>query len=171
MAPDVKKGKGAGKKPRKSGAGQGANRGGNANKAGNRRAVTKFEGKTDELKDHVYDFGNNKQEELFAKTTEEIAEFVGRTYPMGGDMKTAIEELTMPVLVKPQDPPSGATMTDKRIWDKEVKLHVRKKNILEEGNKNLYSLVGVSAPMRSVRSWSTRGAPTGQLRIGPMALG
>ena len=39
----------------------------------------KFEGMCDELKGHVYDCSDARQEDLFIKTTKEVAEFVGRT--------------------------------------------------------------------------------------------
>jgi hypothetical protein len=40
----------------------------------------KFEGKCDDLKGHIYDCSNPRQVDLFAKTTKELAEHVGRTY-------------------------------------------------------------------------------------------
>ena len=47
----------------------------------------KFEGKSDDLKGHVYDCSDSRQADQFTKTTKEIAEYVGRTYKYGGDPK------------------------------------------------------------------------------------
>ncbi len=57
-------------------------------------AATKFEqGKCNELKGNVYDCLDMKQADLFAKTTKEIAGFVGRTYNDGGDIQLVVENL------------------------------------------------------------------------------
>ena len=56
----------------------------------------KFEGKCDELKGHVYDCSDARQADLFIKTTKEVAEFVGRTYKYGGDIRLAVENLQVP---------------------------------------------------------------------------
>ena len=49
--------------------------------------LTKFEGKCDELKGHIYDCSHAKQADQFTKTTKEISEYVGRTYKHGGDIR------------------------------------------------------------------------------------
>jgi hypothetical protein len=40
----------------------------------------KFEGKCTDLKGHIYDYSNARQADLYAKTTKEIAEYVGKEY-------------------------------------------------------------------------------------------
>jgi hypothetical protein len=47
----------------------------------------------------------------------------------------------MPVLDVPTDPPTNASRTETRIWEKEVDEHVKRKMYLQENTKTLYSLV------------------------------
>ena len=103
-------------------------------KSTNRHIPTKFEGKCDDLKGNIYDCSDARQSDLFAKTTKEIASYLGRTYKYGGDICLVVKNLEMVALDMPKDPPKGATRTENRIWEKEVHEHVKwtaylKKNI------------------------------------------
>jgi hypothetical protein len=49
--------------------------------------------------------------------------------------------MTMPVLNMPSDPPTTASRTVTRIWEKEVDEYVKRKMYLQENLKTLYSLV------------------------------
>jgi len=72
--------------------------------------TSKFEGRCEDLKGHVYDYANPRQAaDQYTKTTHEICEYVGRTYKYGADTKTALENLTVPVLAEPEDPPANAS--------------------------------------------------------------
>ena len=61
----------------------------------------KFEGKCDGLRGHIYDCLDTRQSDQFTKTTKEIAEYVGRTYKDGGDVRIAVENLERPVFAEP----------------------------------------------------------------------
>ena len=52
--------------------------------------------------------------------------YIRRMYTYGEDMKMALETLTMPTLVAPEDPPDGATLTEKKIWEEWVKQYMRR---------------------------------------------
>ena len=41
---------------------------------------TKFEGRCDELKGYVYDYGESKNASQYIQTTKEISTYVGRTF-------------------------------------------------------------------------------------------
>lgn len=110
------------------------------NKSNNAPRQPKFEGKCDDLKGHIYDCSDSRQADQFAKTTKEVAEYVGRTYKYGGDARLAVENLELPEMVMPQDPPEGATKTENRIWEKEVDEYVKRKTYLTENIKTIYSL-------------------------------
>ena len=56
----------------------------------------KFEGRCEDLKGHIYDCSDVRQSDIFAKTTKEIAGYVGRTYKYGSDAGIAVERLTLP---------------------------------------------------------------------------
>ena len=103
--------------------------------------TAKFEGKCTDLKGHIYDCSDVRQPDQYTKTTKEIAEYVGRTYTYGGDVRLAVETLTLPILTTPVDPPDGANRTETRIWEKTVDEHVRQRSHLAENIKTLYSLV------------------------------
>ena len=101
----------------------------------------KFEGKCADLKGHIYDCSDVRQSDQYTKTTKEIAEYVGRTYKYGGDLRLAVETLQVPVFDVPTDPPDTATRSEIRIWEKTIDEHVKKKTHLSENNKTLFSLV------------------------------
>jgi hypothetical protein len=102
---------------------------------------SKFEGKCDKLKGHVYDCADIRQSDMFMRTTKEIAEYVGSTYKQGGDICRAVEGLSMPTLHDPPDPPENATRTQLRKWEKKVDEFVKRELQLEENIQTLYSLV------------------------------
>ena len=103
--------------------------------------ATKFEGKSEELKGYVYDCSDTNQPDHFTRTTNEIAEFVGRSYWNGGDIMRAVQKLKLPTLVKPDDPPADVNSTDKCIWEKKVDTYVMRDEQLLENVQKLYSLV------------------------------
>lgn len=75
----------------------------------------KFEGKCSELKGHIYDCSDSRQSDQFTKTTKEIAEYVGRTYKYGGDIRVVVGNLEETTIDPPKDPPDDATKTQIRI--------------------------------------------------------
>jgi hypothetical protein len=91
---------------------------------------TKFEGKCDELKGHIFDCTDVRQSDQYSKTVKEIAEFVGRTYKYGADARLAVEHLARPNLQEPSDPPDNATKTQLRIWEKKVDEFVKRETYL-----------------------------------------
>lgn len=93
------------------------------------------------LKGHIYDASGARQSDQFIKTTKEIAEFVGRTYKYGGDIRLSVETLTIPIMTPTLDYEEGAGRTAIRIWEKSVDEHVRRMSQPTENIKTLYSLV------------------------------
>eukprot|EP00978_Attheya_sp_CCMP212_P029308 scaffold103639_cov67-Attheya_sp.AAC.7 len=76
----------------------------------------KFEGKCEYLSGHIYDCSDSRQSDVYVKTTNEIAEYVGTNFTYGNDTKIAVKQLTsIPVLTH--------------------------ESYLEENLKTLYSLV------------------------------
>jgi hypothetical protein len=97
-------------------------------RAFNKPAITMlhFEGKCKGLKGHTHDVSDPRQAaDVYIKTMKEIAEYVGRTYKYGADMRTAIEGLTLLTFDEPTDPVAGATRTQVRIWEKQVDEFIR----------------------------------------------
>jgi hypothetical protein len=86
------------------------------NQQGNRRRAfrkpvtrqPRFQGKCDELKGHMYDCSDSRQADVYSKTTQEIGEYVGRTYRYGSDARGVVQKLAMPAMPVPADSPDGA---------------------------------------------------------------
>jgi hypothetical protein len=102
----------------------------------------KFDGKCPELKGHIYDASDARQSDQFIKTTREIGEYVGRTYKYGGDICLAVEKLSCPTILPPEDHADDAGKTEIRIsWEKTVDEHVQRLAQLNSNIQILYSLV------------------------------
>ena len=123
---------------------KGSSKGGNTKSGGNGgngkafAKSTKFQGKCDDLKGHIFDCSDSKQADMFVATKKEIAEYVGREYTFGGDARLAVEELEKPTLTKPSDPPANASKTDEKIWEKEIDNYVKKKCYIQQQTHKAY---------------------------------
>jgi hypothetical protein len=90
---------GSGDKPSEKGSAGDSSGNNRSSQQGNRRHAfkkpvvrqPKFEGKCDELKGFIFDCSDSRQADVFAKTTREIAEYVGRSYRYGSDTRLAID--------------------------------------------------------------------------------
>lgn len=111
----------------------------NANTTSTTREV-KFDGREPDLSGHIYDC-TYKQADMYSKTTREIAEYVGRTYKYGTDVRLAIESLKNTNIEQPEDPPDPATRTQTLIWEKRVVEYVKRETAFEDNMKTLYSLI------------------------------
>jgi hypothetical protein len=104
----------------------------------------KFEGKTDDLKGHIYDCSDARQSDQFTKTTKEIAEYLGRTaYKHGGDIRLTVTNLELYVIPMPQDLPTTPepSALTKKIWDEQVKRYVERDSYLTDNVKTLFAIV------------------------------
>ena len=81
-------------------------RGGRSGQPGRPYAPSRqlFEGEIEALKGHIYNLIGSKSADLFITTTKQIAGYVGRTYTQGGDIRLAVENLTLPALQGPTAP-------------------------------------------------------------------
>jgi hypothetical protein len=102
----------------------------------------KFEGKRDDLKGHIYDYSHTKQADQFAKTTKEIAEYVGRAYKHGGDILLAVLNLDPPPLPMPDDPPPGASETQKLIWKRDRANNIQRRQARGKSEDSLLLSLG-----------------------------
>jgi hypothetical protein len=94
----------------------------NNNNNNNNNSTTRgpFKGKATDLHGFIYDVGlPNSNNDLFSKTTKEIAEHVSRTIEGAGDFHLAMVSLTLPTLMPPSAP-ANAPGTKEPSWvDKE----------------------------------------------------
>jgi len=79
-----------------------------------RSKQNKFKGWIDALKGHIYDCTDSCQADLYTNTTREIASYVATALKDGNDVKSAIENLKVPVMVLPNDLPANSTAAQKR---------------------------------------------------------
>jgi hypothetical protein len=93
-----------------------ASRGGQRRRNKSRRAGNrepKFEGKCADIKTSVYDVVSGK--DTFAKTTREIAEYVGRDFDDAGEFHTGMVEMSLPPIIEPAVPQDGNPVSFK-LW-------------------------------------------------------
>ena len=102
---------------------------------------TKFEGRCEELKGYIYDCSDARQSDQFTKTTKEIAEYVGRTYKQGGDIRLVVENLELLTFEDPDDPPEDASKAQLHRWTKKLDEVMKRESTLEENVKKVYSLI------------------------------
>jgi hypothetical protein len=78
---------------------------------GNAPAIkTPFEGRCDDLKNHIYDCANTaKAADMYTKTTREIIEYIGRTIKYSADLVKGMESLVEPMIEEPDDLPENAS--------------------------------------------------------------
>jgi hypothetical protein len=97
-------------------------RGGRGNNNNNNNSTTRgpFKGKATDLHGFIYDVRlPNSNNDLFSKTTKEIAEHVSRTIEGAGDFHLAMVDLTFPTLAPPSTPVNELGTTEPSWVDKE----------------------------------------------------
>jgi TolA-binding protein len=101
----------------------------------------KFSGKCDSLSGFVYDCSDGKQSDRFNIVTKEIAEYVGREYPYGSDIRWTIQNLKLFKEEDPNELAAASSVLKKRMWEKRVDEYIKRENKLKENCQMAYSLV------------------------------
>ena len=102
----------------------------------------RFDGATEELKGHIFDLVGSRSADLFIKSKKAVANYVGRTYQHSGDIRRAIETLTLPTIPLPTAPvadPMPPLLA--AIFSEQVKEYVKQTSRLQENIKRLWALV------------------------------
>ena len=115
---------------------------------GNRRTTTatisrqQFEGVTEELKGEIFDLVGSRSADLFIKTKKAVANYIGQTYQHSGDIRRAIETLTLPTIPMPIAPVADPIpVLLAAIFSEQVKEYVKHTSRLQENIKRLWALV------------------------------
>ena len=124
--------------------GRGTSRGGRSGRRPTAHTISKhrFDGATDELKGQVFDLVGARSDDLFIKSKKALANYVGRTYQHSGDIRRAIETLTLPIIPTPTAPvgdPIPPLVA--AIFGEQVKEYVKQNSRLHENIKRLWALV------------------------------
>ena len=100
------------------------------------------DGATEELKGQIFDLVGARSAALFIKSKKPVANYVGRTYHQSGDIRRAIETLTLPTIPLPTAPvadPMPPLLA--AIFSEQVKEYVKQTSRLQENIKRLWALV------------------------------
>jgi hypothetical protein len=112
-------------------------RGGYRGNRGNRykpAAITvtrelKFNGKCDSLIGFVYDCSYGKQSDRFNIVTKEIAEYVGREYPYGGDIRWTIQNLELFKEEEPSELAASSSVLKNYVGKTRGQVHKERKQV------------------------------------------
>ena len=123
---------------------RGTSRGGRSGQRNTAPLISKhrFDGATDELKGQIFDLVGAHSANLFIKSKKALANYVGRTYQHSGDIRCAIETLTLPTIPTPMAPvgdPIPPLIA--AIFSEQVKEYVKQTSRLHENIKHLWALV------------------------------
>ena len=126
---------------------QGGRGSGRSGRSGGRNQVPtiprqRFDGATEELKRHIFDLDGSRSADLFIKSKKAIANYVRRTYQHSGDIRRAIDTLTLPTIPLPTAPvadPMPPLLA--AIFSEQVKEYVKQTSRLQENIKRLWALV------------------------------
>jgi hypothetical protein len=100
---------------------------------------TRFEGSCEDLKGSVY--GVTAGKDTFLKTTQKIAEYVGREYTDAGEYHLAMINLNLPALVEPQLPADVANVMAIEIWKLARRTYNKKMEARDRNKQQIYALL------------------------------
>ena len=101
----------------------------------------KFDGRCEDLKGHVYDYGDGKTADQFVITTKEIKNYVGRTYKHGGDIVDAIDAMAVPTKTEPTDPVDPDDKIAMKKWERSSDAYHKWSILTTENLKALKELI------------------------------
>jgi hypothetical protein len=101
----------------------------------------KFEGRCDGLKGFTFDCTDSRQTTGFSTSIKELAEYFGRTYTYGGDIRWTVENEKMFPVPCPKDVAADDGATIKRIWERRVDEYAKRENKLAANCDTVFSLI------------------------------
>jgi hypothetical protein len=101
----------------------------------------KFAGKCDGLSGFVNDCSDGKQLDRFNIVTKEIAEYVGREYRFGGDIRWTIQNLSIYKEDEPKECANTTSGVKKIMWESRVDEFIKREYKLKDNCQAAYLLV------------------------------
>lgn len=84
-------------------------------------AKPKFEGACEGLKGHIFDCSNVKQVDMFVAAKKALEIYIGSKFDEEGDIRYAMENEELPVIVLPAAPEDEAPREEEELWKLELK--------------------------------------------------
>jgi hypothetical protein len=100
---------------------------------------SKFEGKCPELKSSVYDVVSGK--DTFAKTTREIAEYVGREFDDAGEFRTGMVDMQLRPLDEPAPPADPNQVVEFELWKMARRNYEKQAEARRRNSSRVYALI------------------------------
>ena len=100
-----------------------------------------FQGKIAELEGYVYDVVSNHPTKSYQKTTEEIAEYVGRTIKDADKFCMGMIELNLPPIVEPTDPTDPSNPIQMQKWETAWRQYQKERNDRKANQGLVYGIV------------------------------
>jgi hypothetical protein len=98
-----------------------------------------FQGKIVELKNAVYNVGIDK--DTFAKTTQEVAEYVTSQYNDAAEFRIGMEKLELTQLAKPMLPGANAMSVKMKLWQLAQRTYKKKVKARNRNGGCAYAIV------------------------------
>ena len=108
----------------------------------NRTPQSRFKSSVEGLEEAVYDSGlPNSSQNLFTATTEQIGEYVAKTYEHAGKFQTGLAALSFPPLKKPPDLGKEPTFTQQQEYQSEYKNWNKAKQHHSHNMQRVFALI------------------------------
>lgn len=101
----------------------------------------KFEGEVEGMKGNIFDCGEGKHAELFVRTQEYLAAYVGESMKNGGDMRSLVLNLAEPTFQPPVAPADSSDVVTNKVFEKLSEEYAKRQIQLIHNNGQLYSIV------------------------------
>ena len=127
-----------GRRNRRRGKGKGSNGG---NDKDNNIVEKKFLGKYTEMNGNVFQCHNETdRRDQFEKTVEELCRYASMYFNNSRDIKTMLMTQRDVNFIEPQDPPFSSSLTQRKIWEKEVNLFMQRKEDYQDNKHVIFSV-------------------------------
>ena len=165
---DYQPGRG-GRGSRYQGRGRGGRGGTRTNRSnnGNKSSTSNLGGACEELRDNVYSLGDARQADRYTKTTEEIINFIQRTFNEGQDVVDSLTTMTQKDFeaTMPTAPEAGGTAAEKKVKEmylqQKIKNHAAREEKYVDNMNKAYALIlgqctkGMKNKLEQRKDWQT----------------
>ena len=120
-----------------------------------------FKGSITDMNGHVFEcYGESNSTTQFARTCEELENYVTLKYKYGSDIQNMIKYQQNYVIQEPPEPSDMKNASKKRIWEKKIDQYVERESKYEQNRANLYSVIwaqcssAMQSKLKSIDAWN-----------------